>query len=89
MLLVAACSSAESTATDTSLTSTTLPVGAQPFLLSDEQCLEAARAAAAPMQQFIDQYGELNIEEWNALDPPPNFDLLQLAVRDAAQAAAW
>ena len=88
MLLVAACSSAESTATDTSLTSTTLPVGAQPLLLSDEQCLEAARAAAAPMQQFIDQYGELSIEAWNALDPPPNFDLLQLAVRDAAQAAA-
>lgn len=86
MIVVAACSSEESGEHTTS--TSVAPVVTGPGFLTDEQCQQAATDAVGPMQDFIDEYGALSVEAWNALDPPPDFDLLQKAVQTQAQEAA-
>ena len=65
-----------------STTTTTLP-----GLLTPEQCTEAGADALQPLQAFIDEYSDLTVEEWNALDPPPDLDETQQEVVAIAQAA--
>jgi hypothetical protein len=51
-----------------------------------EDCRAAAREAVAPAQEFIDRYDELTIDEWNALDPPPDLGELQREIERRIQA---
>ncbi len=55
--------------------------------LTDEECVEAAAEAVAPLQEFVERYENLSVEEWNALDPPPDVETAQDAVVSIAQAA--
>jgi parallel beta-helix repeat protein len=85
--LCAACSSSSDdapSATATTTTTTTTPV----VLYTEAQCAEQATAAAQPLQDFVDQYQGLSVEEWNALEPPPDIQSVQDEVVAIAQDAA-
>jgi parallel beta-helix repeat protein len=84
-LLVSACSSGDddsvapsSTTSSTSTTTTTIPA---------DECDDIADDAVVPLQGFIDEYGAMTPEEWNAIDPPPNADVEQEDMIAIAQAA--
>ncbi len=60
---------------------------AAPEPLSEDDCADAAVEAVVPLQAFIEEYEELTIEEWNALDPSPDSANAQDQVTEVAQAA--
>jgi hypothetical protein len=62
---LAACSSA---ADDAGIEATSVPAPG----LAVAECVDLARAAVSPLQEFVDQYDVLTVAEWNAIDPPPD-----------------
>jgi hypothetical protein len=52
---------------------------------SEQDCRAAAQAAVAPAQTFIDEHEALTVEQWNALQPPPDLAAVQQEVQQRAQ----
>jgi len=55
--------------------------------VSEQECADLARAAAAPLQDFVDEYDVLMVAEWNAIDPPPDVAPARDAVAANVRAA--
>jgi parallel beta-helix repeat protein len=79
VLLVAAGWSCSSTDDESGATAplVTLP--------SEQDCRAAAREAVGPAQAFIDEHEALTVEQWNALQPPPDIAAVQREVQQRAQ----
>jgi hypothetical protein len=76
---LAACSSgADDTTSDATTPRTTL---------ARDECDDLARAAVAPLQEFVDRYDGMMVAEWNALDPPPDVGPVQDDVAAQGRAA--
>ena len=78
VLVVAGCSSSDGTDTE--------PTPSDTAPLTPDECIEAARSAVVPLQEFIDRYGELTAAEWNALDPVPDIAPLEEGLVEELQA---
>ena len=55
--------------------------------MTPDECIEAARSAVVPLQEFIDEYGALTAAEWNALDPVPDIGPLEEGLVEDLQVA--
>jgi parallel beta-helix repeat protein len=82
---VAACSSSGDANLDVTLG--TEAVTTTTSTVPESDCRAVAEHAIVLLQGFVDEYGTLSIDEWNALDPPPDLGNIRDQVVQLAQAA--
>ena len=57
-------------------------------LADPTRTVSSEHTGVQPLQDFIDEHQDLTVEEWNAIDPPPDVEGLQDGIVEELQAAA-